>query len=67
MKRLIPYILTFFIILLNVLPIAARSVDPKSDSVAIAKMRERMAQIRQQRPTVALVLSGGGAKGAAHV
>ena len=67
MKRLIPYILAFSVILLNVLPIAARSVDPKSDSVAIAKMRERMAQIRHQRPTVALVLSGGGAKGAAHV
>ncbi len=67
MKRLIPYVLSFFIILLNVPVAAARSVDPKSDSVAIAKMRERMARIRQQRPTVALVLSGGGAKGAAHV
>ena len=67
MKRLIPYILAFSIILLNVLPTVARSVDPKSDSVAIAKMRERMDQIRQYRPTVALVLSGGGAKGAAHV
>ena len=67
MKRLIPYILTFSVILLNVLPVAARSVDPQSDSVAIARMRERMAQIRQHRPTVALVLSGGGAKGAAHV
>jgi NTE family protein len=30
-------------------------------------MKERMAVIRQTRPTVALVLSGGGAKGAAHV
>ena len=67
MKRLIPYVLSFFIILLNMPVAAARSVDPKSDSVAIAKMRERMARIRQQRPTVALVLSGGGAKGAAHV
>ena len=30
-------------------------------------MRQKMARIRQYRPTVALVLSGGGAKGAAHV
>ena len=67
MKRLIPYILSITIILLNVLTVTARTVDPKSDSLAIEKMKERMAQIRQQRPTVALVLSGGGAKGAAHV
>ena len=67
MKRLIQYILIISFILLNVVPVTARSVDPKSDSVAIANMRERMAQIRKQRPTVALVLSGGGAKGAAHV
>lgn len=44
-----------------------RGIDPERDSVAVARMRERMAQIRQFRPTVALVLSGGGAKGAAHV
>lgn len=43
------------------------SIDPESDSIAIAKMRERMAEIRKERPTVALVLAGGGAKGAAHV
>ena len=46
---------------------SARSVTPKEDSVAVAKMRQRMAEIRKHRPTVALVLSGGGAKGAAHV
>ena len=45
----------------------ARSVDPDKDSIAIAQMKERMDKIRQSRPTVALVLSGGGAKGAAHV
>ena len=45
----------------------ARGIDPKADSIAVATMQERMAQIRQYRPTVALVLSGGGAKGAAHV
>ena len=47
--------------------INARGVDPKADSVAIEQMRERMDQIRQYRPTVALVLSGGGAKGLAHI
>ena len=47
--------------------LCARSVDPKADSAAVARMRSKMAQIRQHRPTVALVLSGGGAKGAAHV
>lgn len=47
--------------------LSARSVDPVGDSVAVAQMRERMDIIRKERPTVALVLSGGGAKGAAHV
>ena len=45
----------------------ARSIDPKGDSTAIAKVRVKMDMIRKYRPTVALVLSGGGAKGAAHV
>jgi len=43
------------------------SVDPHADSVAIAKMRARMAVIRKKRPTVAVVFSGGGAKGASHI
>ena len=38
-----------------------------ADSAAIAAVRHRMDSIRQHRPTVALVLSGGGAKGAAHI
>lgn len=42
-------------------------VDPHRDSIAIAKHRARMDSIRRERPTVALVLSGGGAKGAAHI
>ena len=42
-------------------------IDPKADSAAIARMRGRMDEIRKFRPTVALVLSGGGAKGAAHI
>lgn len=49
--------------------LAANSVDPVSDSVSIAEMRARLDNIRrtQHRPTVALVLSGGGAKGAAYI
>ena len=45
------------------------TVNPKSDESAMQMMRERMKRIRKEekRPTVALVLSGGGAKGAAHV
>ena len=48
-------------------PLPARSLDPQGDSVAVVRMRQRMDKIREHRPTVALVLSGGGAKGAAHV
>ena len=45
------------------------SVEPEADSAFFALMRERMARVRNTygRPTVAVVLSGGGAKGAAHV
>lgn len=44
-----------------------QSYDPVGDSVVVARMRSKMDRIRRRRPTVALVLSGGGAKGAAHV
>ena len=47
--------------------LATPSIDPSADSVAIVKMRLRMDSIRRHRPTVALVLAGGGAKGAAHI
>ena len=49
--------------------LSADSVDPDADAAVIRQMRERMEQVHrtQKRPTVALVLSGGGAKGAAHV
>jgi len=67
MKRVFRYILCVAVAILGCLSLSARSVDPKADSVAVAQMRARMAQIRKHRPTVALVLSGGGAKGAAHV
>lgn len=45
------------------------SVDPQTDKAFIDIMRTRMEEIhtKEGRPTVALVLSGGGAKGSAHV
>ena len=43
------------------------SYDPESDSVFFANIQKHMAEIRKTRPTVALVLAGGGAKGAAHI
>ena len=43
------------------------SYDPQGDSVFLGKIRHRMAEIRKKRPTVALVLAGGGAKGSAHI
>ena len=45
---------------------AGFGLDP-SDDQAVAQMKARMAKIREHRPTLALVLSGGGAKGAATV
>ena len=65
MKRLILTILLTVVAFLWVQPLSARSVNPVKDSIAIAQMRQRMDEIRKTRPTVALVLSGGGAKGAA--
>ncbi len=39
----------------------------EKDAAAVRQIRYKMSQIRKTRPTVALVLSGGGAKGAATV
>lgn len=49
--------------------LSADSVDPEGDAIFISEMKARMNKIRttQRRPTVALVLSGGGARGSAHV
>ena len=47
-------------------PSSTFGLDAK-DAKAVQEIRARMAQIRKTRPTVALVLSGGGAKGAATV
>lgn len=43
------------------------SANPEADSLAFAKVRAKMDSIRQYRPTVALVLAGGGARGLAHL
>ena len=43
------------------------SLDPVEDSLAIARMRVKMDSIRRYRPTVAVVLGGGGARGMAHL
>ena len=43
------------------------SADPAADSAAFAKVRARMDSIRRYRPTVGLVLAGGGARGLAHL
>lgn len=67
MRRVLHIALLSVVILMAAVDGYARSVTPVADSIAMAAMRERMSQIRKYRPTVALVLSGGGAKGAAHV
>lgn len=72
-KILRPSTVVAFIFLLCCCPGGLRGqeltygMDPALDSVAFARFRTRMDSIRQHRPTVALVLSGGGAKGAAHI
>lgn len=69
---------TLITLLLLSLPFAVGAQDVSSsgfglggarDSAAVATLRAYMDDIRTRegRPTVALVLSGGGAKGAAHV
>lgn len=42
-------------------------LDGESDEQALRELRSYMKRIHRSRPSVALVLSGGGAKGAAHV
>ena len=61
MKRL------FLILILMgmLLPLGAQQY--RLDPEATAAIRARMDDIHRDRPTVALVLSGGGAKGAAHI
>ena len=67
MKRFVSVIMMAVCLLAGSHSAYARGVDPKADAEAVARMQKKMAEIRKHRPTVALVLSGGGAKGAAHV
>ena len=67
MKKLL-FLLAFLVLAAQArAQVSFQSLDPVSDSAVCAKMRAKMDRIREHRPTVALVLSGGGAKGAAHV
>lgn len=66
MYRIVSVILSLFLLLPGAY-MSARGIDPKADAEAVSRMQKRMAEIRKHRPTVALVLSGGGAKGAAHI
>ena len=43
------------------------SADPETDSIAFARSRARLDSIRLYRPTVGLVLAGGGARGLSHL
>lgn len=67
MKHLLRISVLLLSLLLSAAAVSARGIDEKADSVAVERMKARMAEIRKHRPTVALVLSGGGAKGAAQV
>ena len=67
MKRFLTYLILTVCVLVGARTASAYGIDSKEDSLAVQRMRQRMDQIRQRRPTVALVLSGGGAKGTAHV
>jgi len=67
MRRTLSYLLIVVLLLAGAGLMSARGIDPQADSAAVASMRKRMDEIRRYRPTVALVLSGGGAKGAAHI
>lgn len=67
MRRVLSAISLLACLFMGSMTASAVGLDPAADSAAVARMRERMDGIRKFRPTVALVLSGGGAKGAAHI
>jgi len=70
MKRLLSILSACFLLGLSALAQDRSSstfgLDPE-DAQAVRSIQSRMDQIRKHRPTVALVLSGGGAKGAATI
>ena len=69
MKRL--FVLSLLLLLPILSPaqngLLAPSVDSVADSLAILRVHARMDSIRRHRPTVAVVLAGGGARGMAHL
>ena len=67
MKKLIAALLLSFTISFGATAQILSSANPQADSIAFAKVRARMDSIRQYRPTVGLVLAGGGARGLAHL
>ena len=67
MKRLTVVLLAAFTLTFSGYAQILTSAHPEADSVAFAKVRARMDSIRQYRPTVGLVLAGGGARGLAHL
>ncbi|MBR3285100.1 MAG: patatin-like phospholipase family protein [Bacteroidales bacterium] len=68
MRRYLALIALFFAIpCMAQYQFSAPSVDPEQDSLAIVRVRAKMDSIRQYRPTVAVVLGGGGALGMAHL
>ena len=67
MKRLFSAILIACALSFGASAQIIQSAHPEADSMAFAKVRARMDSIRQYRPTVGLVLAGGGARGLAHL
>lgn len=77
-RRFIPYLIFLtmsFMVLSTVFayPAAAQrryrnyALQKARDSVSVEEIRAHLSKIKEKRPAVALVLSGGGAKGAAHI
>ena len=67
MKKLVSAIFLICAFTLGASAQILQSANPEADSIAFAKVRARMDSIRQYRPTVGLVLAGGGARGLAHL
>jgi NTE family protein len=67
MKKLLSVITLACVFTFSGLAQILPSAHPAADSLAFAKVRARMDSIRQYRPTVGLVLAGGGARGLAHL
>jgi len=68
MKRFLTFLLTVALLLPSLL-MNARGIDPVADSLSALKLKNYLDSVStaKGRPSVVLVLSGGGAKGAAHI